>query len=270
MGLYTKIIDLQKLIAAWLRARKNKPAAGVDGVTYEQFDANQKEEIKQLQLELQARTYQPLPVREVRLYKGEKVRVIALYAMRDKVVQQSIATELTAMYDGRFSSQTYAYRNNKSAITAVEEIDEKIRSGRYTSFLKVDIKNFFDNIVWQILKQVLAESITEDEVMELIHGNACAPCLDENSGEIEEKRIGIHQGSAIAPILSNIYLMEFDQWLSTGDVYFVRYSDDILILGQDREALVGLLQEIKLRLERLGLRINETKSVVGFPSSSNI
>ncbi|MDE5824246.1 MAG: hypothetical protein K2N44_14250 [Lachnospiraceae bacterium] len=91
MSIYNKVIDLQKLNQAWERVRRNKPAAGVDNVTYEQFDARKQEELKQLSIDLKNHVNNALPVRRVVLYKGEKAREIALYAMRDKVVQQSIA-----------------------------------------------------------------------------------------------------------------------------------------------------------------------------------
>ena len=52
MSIYSKIIDYQKLDKAWDRVRKNKPAAGVDGITYEQFDEGKKGEILQLHKEL--------------------------------------------------------------------------------------------------------------------------------------------------------------------------------------------------------------------------
>ncbi len=263
MSLYNKIIDLQKLDEAWSRVRKNKPAAGVDGVTYDQFDADKKEELKQLQIELREHTYQSLPVKQVNLYKGEKVRSIALYAMRDKAVQQSLANELIRIYDEQFSSQTFAYRNDKSAISAVEEISEQAVSGRYPHFLKVDISHFFDNIVWDKLEAVLRRDIEEEDVLDLIRQNSCGMSLDETTGELNDKVVGIFQGSGIAPVLSNIYLMDFDRWLSSLDIYFVRYSDDMMILAEDSDRLVDLLQEIKLRLEALGLKINETKSVIG-------
>ena len=112
MSLYNKIIDIQKLSAAWQRVRRNKPAAGVDNVMWQQFDDNSREELKQLQIELREQRYAPLPVRNVTLYKGEKARVIALYSMRDKVVQQSLASELTKLFDNRLSSQSYAYRRD--------------------------------------------------------------------------------------------------------------------------------------------------------------
>lgn len=69
---------------------KNKSAEGVDQVTCEIFHTNKTEDMKQLQIELREHLYESLPVKNVILYKGEKVRTIALYAMCDKVVIPTI------------------------------------------------------------------------------------------------------------------------------------------------------------------------------------
>ncbi|MFG6321969.1 MAG: hypothetical protein K1W41_10670 [Lachnospiraceae bacterium] len=171
MSIYNKVIDLQKLHQAWERVRRNKPAAGVDNVTYEQFDADKSEALKQLNIDLREHVYKALPVRRVVMYKGEKTREIVLYAMRDKVVQQSVAAELNKLYDCRFSAQTYAL------------------------------------------------------------------------------------------ILSNIYMMEFDQWMAGKDGFFyVRYSDDMILLGDKKEKMLEILAEIKGKLHQIGLRTNESKT----------
>ena len=65
MGLYGKIIDLQKLHMAWNKVRKNKPAAGIDDITWEQFDARKTEELKGLNKELADHIYTPMPVNVV-------------------------------------------------------------------------------------------------------------------------------------------------------------------------------------------------------------
>lgn len=116
MSLYTKIIDLQKLDASLQKVVKNKPSAGADGVTYDMYLANKKENLKQLNLELSEHRYHPVPVKLISIYKGEKERKIALYSMKDKVVQQSIASELQKIYEPKFSKGTYAYRNGRSAL----------------------------------------------------------------------------------------------------------------------------------------------------------
>lgn len=259
MSIYNKVIDLQKLHQAWERVRRNKPAAGVDNVTYEQFDARKQEELRQLNIDLKNHSYSALPVKRVVLYKGEKAREIALYAMRDKVVQQSVAAELNKLYDGRFSNQTYAYRNNMSSLNAVNAIEGEIQSGRYSWILKVDILHFFDEMDWKILRGMLEKDIKEDDVLFLIEENVKSTML-EDSGELVEKRRGIYQGSGISPILSNIYMMEFDQWMARKEEFYVRYSDDMLLLGDSKEKMFEILREIKVKLHQIGLQVNESKT----------
>ena len=126
MSLYTKIIDLQKLNIAWNKVRKNKPAAGVDNISYEMFEERKRVELRQLQLELQGHTYEALPVKEVVLYKGEKARSIALYSMRDKVVQQAIAAELNVLFDKYFS-----IKDNRFPIKYIQKITFKTKDKMY-------------------------------------------------------------------------------------------------------------------------------------------
>lgn len=260
MSLYTRIIDLQKMNQAWDHVRKNKPAAGVDNVTCDMFEEGKREYLKQLQLDLSSHTYEPLPVRNVVIYKGEKSRTIALYAMRDKVVQQSVAREMNKIFDGRFTESTFAYRNNKSALVALDWINDAIQTGQYQAVLKVDIQHFFDSIQWNKLEQKLKKVIQEEDVLWLIRANSITRVLTDD-GELVERTRGIHQGSGIAPVLSNIYLMDFDRWLKERSAFFIRYSDDILILGKTKEELMELLSEIRMQLDKEGLAINEKKTV---------
>lgn len=259
MGLYGKIIDLQKLQMAWSKVRKNKPAAGIDNITWEQFDAQKTTELKQLNKELADHTYTPMPVKCTKIYRDEKEREIALYAMRDKTVQQSVAEELNKIYEHELSSGTYAYRSGRSALQAVEEIEQMIKAGRYSFVFKIDIVKFFDNIRWDILAGQLRQRIREEDVIELIRAESLAPSVDRE-GNLKEKKVGIYQGSCISPILSNIYLMEYDKAISAECLQFFRYSDDILILGQSRDELVDLLTRTQSFFESLGLTISEEKS----------
>ena len=259
MGLYGKIIDLQKLQMAWTKVRKNKPAAGIDNITWEQFDAQKTEELKSLNKELADHTYTPMPVKCTKIYRNEKEREIALYSMRDKTVQQSIAEELNKLYDNDFSQGTYAYRNGRSALQAVDEIEQMIKASKYSYVLKIDIVKFFDNIRWDILAGRLRQKIREEDVIELIRAESLAPWVDRE-GNLQEKIKGIYQGSCISPILSNIYLMEYDKSIAAECQQFFRYSDDILILGQSKEELLELLSRTQSFFDNLGLTVSVEKS----------
>lgn len=261
MSLYTKIIDLQKLEAGLQKVVRNKPAAGVDGITYDMFLANKKEYLKQLHVELVEHRYHPLPVKLVNLYKGEKERQIALYSMRDKVVQQSIASELQKLYEPTFSDGTYAYRSGRSALQAIESIEKSMCTYKDGWVLRMDIHSFFDSILAQKLENDLRCTIKEEDVLELIMANAQAESLQED-GEIIKKDTGIWQGSGIAPILSNIYLRDFDYEMKEKAAFFIRYSDDMLMIARDQDAARELLRFTKVYMQQKGLSLNEKKNLL--------
>lgn len=264
MSLYNKIIDRQKLKMAWQRVRSNKPAAGVDGITYEEFEASLAENLAQLNTELAEHRYESLPVKMVALYKGEKKREVSLYAMRDKVVQQSISAELVKMYDGSLSKSVYAYRLGRSALQAVEMLEKDLRTQQYQWILKTDIRNFFDSIVLKRLYAQVSSRIPEEDVLQLIR--ACCEAKElHRDGTLTPKTVGVYQGSGIAPVLSNVYLMEFDREMDGKDVRYVRYSDDMIVLGSTREQMEEIRVFMRIRLEALGLALNEEKTAI-FPA----
>lgn len=260
MGIYSKIIDIQKLGQAWERVKKNKPACGTDHVTYEMFEENRREELRQLNLELAEHRYESLPVKLSNLYKGEKVRTIALFSMRDKVVQQSLACELDKIYEPLFSKSTCAYRPGQSALEAIQLIEEKTRGRRGIWVLKLDIADFFDCIGHDIMLRILEKRIHERDVLELTESILKAKILDERSGELREKEEGIYQGASCAPILSNIYLMDYDREMEARSHFYLRYSDDILILEETREKIEELYDFTRLYMEKRRLKLKESKT----------
>lgn len=261
MGLYTKIIDLQKMDAGLQKVVRNKPAAGADGITYDMFWDNKKEYLKQMKLELSEHRYRPVPIKLVSIYKGEKERKVALYSMRDKVLQQSIAAELQKIYEPLFSEGTYAYRSGRSAMQAIGSIEENMCRMKEGWVLKMDIQSFFDTISAEKLRQELKRVIKEEDVVELIMEQAQAESL-QSDGEIVKKTRGIWQGSGIAPVLSNIYLKDYDYEMKRRSAFFARYSDDILAIAGSREAASELLRFTIVYMQGKELSLNEKKTLL--------
>jgi len=261
MSFYSKIIDLQKLNIAWERVKKNKPACGVDNVTWEMFEEDRKEQLKQLNISLANHEYTSMPVRLVTLHKDEKIRNVAIYCMRDKVVQQSVAGELVKMYDGVLSECTYAYRLGKSALTALEMITEKSQAEGFEWVLKLDIEHFFDTVCIERLIYQLSQRIKEEDTLKLIKEICYTPYISA-TGELTERRRGIYQGSAVSPIFSNIYLSEFDQIMEKECDFYIRYSDDMIVLGKSRQRLEEILVKATCLLERVGLSLSKSKTVI--------
>lgn len=151
MGLFEQIIDKGNLSRAWDKIRSNHTVAGTDGVTEEEFQSRRKEMILQLQIELQSERYNTRPAKQVVLDKNGSERMISILCMRDKVLQQALCQELHKIYEETFADAAYAYRRGRSAIQAVEQIEQWIGTGTYSYFLKTDIAHFFDEIVQERL-----------------------------------------------------------------------------------------------------------------------
>lgn len=264
MSLYNKIIDQQKLQDAWRQVYKNKPKEGVDHVTYEEFEEDKKNRIKSLWSELVNHTYECQPVQLIPIYKGDKMRCISLYTMRDKVLQSSMAREISSIFEPYFSECCYAYRSGKSALHASQKIHHQILQMRQGYVLRADISSFFDCILHDVLISKIREKVHEKDVVELIL-KVIKTCSLEKTGELIEKKRGVYQGSTLAPVLSNIYLMKMDSRIERETVFYIRYSDDILAFFEDAEKAETYRKQLSLYLEELGLELNEKKTrIVSF------
>lgn len=261
MSMFSRIIDMQKLMTAWKQIYRNRPKEGVDGVTYEEFDQNLKQYVKKLHSELKEHRYESMPVKMIPLFKEEKVRYIGLYCMRDKVIQHSIAMELSKLCEPQLSECCYAYRNGRSALQASEAIHKQICSMERKYVLKADIHSFFDCIRHDKLREKLRNMLLEEDVVDLIFQCICARAVDRD-GALTEKRVGLYQGSSIAPVLSNIYMKEFDSEVENDVPFYVRYSDDMILLFDQKEDAENYKGKLGLYLENIGLELNPDKTAV--------
>lgn len=262
MGLYERIIDRGNLNRAWDKIRSKHTVAGTDEVTEEEFQSRRKEMILQLQMELQGERYSTRPAKQILLDKNGSERIISILCMRDKVVQQAICQELYKIYEETFADAAYAYRRGHSAIQAVEKIEQWIGTEKYDCFLKTDIAHFFDEIVQERLLSILRRRINDEKVLHLIEVCLHMRYLDSD-GTLHDKTKGVYQGAVLSPMLSNIYLTDFDCWLERFEEKYIRYSDDIFILGQNREDLENLLAKMRDFLGKCGLKLKESKTQIG-------
>lgn len=262
MGLYDIIINKKNLDKAWDKIKSKHTVPGTDDVTFEEFQTNYTSMILQLQSELLEERYTTHPVKMIMLNKDGKERIVSILCMRDKVVQQAICFELNKIFENTFSDAAYAYRTNRSALQAIEKVEQWIKSSNVKYFLKTDILKFFENIQIERLIKLLQRRIHDERVINLV--NLCLHMKSVDSyGIIHNKEIGVYQGSLLAPVLSNIYLTDFDRWMEHISKQYIRYSDDILILGNDKFVLEELLGRMSVFLEKYGLILKEDKTFIG-------
>lgn len=264
-GLYAHVSKMETLRAAYQMAKKNNGAAGIDGVTFEAIEVGGREGfLKQLCEELVQRTYQPMRNRRQEIAKdeGNKVRVLSIPAIRDRVVQGALKLILEPIFEADFQPGSYGYRPKRSAQQAVERVAEAIVMGK-TRAIDLDLRAYFDNVRHDVLLEKVSKRVQDEEVMHLLK------TLLKAGG----KR-GVPQGGVISPLLSNIYLNEVDKMLEKAKevtregeytrVEYARFADDLAVLvggHAKQERLFGAVNK-RLREEfgKLHVEVNEQKS----------
>ena len=180
------------------------------------------------------------------VYINGKARAISMYTDKDQEIHRMIKDVFWKDFRKRFSPNCYAYVKGKSCVDAIIEINKRVRS--YEGYIRTDIKNFFPSISTRILGDILRKNYPDDFV-------------DKVLSFVSVGRVGISQGSALSPLLSNIYLIGFDKTLATTSRYY-RYSDDILILC-DNSFIETTLASIDAELHSLLLTRNIEKTHSG-------
>ena len=189
-------IDYAALKLAWKKINK-KAAPGVDEVTAKEFKANLEENLNNILESLKGKRYHAKLIRRKNIDKGNgKKRPLGIPAVSDKIVQRAVADILEAIFEQDFIEESYGYRPNKSAKTAVTELGEELCYGKYNHIVEADIKAFFDNIDHKWLTRMLEERIKDKQFIRLIQKWLKAGILEED-GKIKHPVSGTPQGGVV-------------------------------------------------------------------------
>jgi RNA-directed DNA polymerase len=265
-GLYTHVWKLDVLREAYHLAKQNRGAPGVDGVTFEQLEAEGVESLLEaLSHELRDRSYRPLPGRQVNIPKeGGKGRGLKIPAIRDRVVQGAVRLILEPIFEADFQEGSYGDRPNRTAHQALERVERGLNRRQHQVF-DLDLKSYFDTVRHDLLLSKLARRIQDDDLLWL-----CKNIL-KSAG----KR-GLPQGSVIGPLWANVFLNDVDRMLEQAQaatkqgaydvVSYTRFADDLVVLvsTHPRASHWAAKGEQRLReeLTKLDLIVNEDKTRV--------
>ena len=264
-GLYVHVCKMETLQEAYQMAKSNGGAPGSDGVTFRAIEESGVESfLKQIQDELVHDTYQPMPVRKKEIPKdgGNKVRVLSIPAIRDRVVQGALKLILEPIFEADFQSGSYGYRPKRTAQEAVLQVDKAIMEGK-TRVIDLDLRAYFDSVQHYLILEKVAQRVQDDKVMRLLNLTL------KSTG-----KTGVPQGGVISPLLSNLYLNEVDKMLEKArattrrgrftHVQYARFADDMVILidahPQNDWIMKAVEKRLRQELAKLRVEINEEKS----------
>ena len=267
MELIEWILQDRNIDEAIEAVKRNKGAAGVDGMTVDELDAYFALHRNEIKAQIRAGEYKPSPVRRVYIPKANgKKRPLGIPTVVDRVVQQMIAQVLTFGYDKYFSDNSYGFRPNRDAHQAIGKALEYLNEG-CEWVIDLDIEKYFDTVNHDKLISILRERINDAKTLRLIRQFLRAGVMENGLTSPSEE--GVPQGGPLSPILSNVYLDKLDKELESRGLCFVRYADDCNIFVKSEMAANRVMKSVMSWLERkLRLKVSATKTKVVRPTRS--
>jgi group II intron reverse transcriptase/maturase len=242
-------------------------SAGVDGVTYAEYETNAQENILQLHDRLTSGRYRAQPLRRVYIPKENgQERPIAIPALEDKIVQRATVEVLNAVYEQDFLECSYGFRPGRSAHDALDAVGRTLCRGPVAYVLEADIQGYFDAIVREQLMELVERRIGDGSLLRLIRKWLHVGVLED--GRLLITDTGTGQGQVISPLLANIYLhYVLDEWFEQvvkprlrGAAYEIRYADDFILCFQYREDAERVQQVLTKRFAKYGLTLHPEKT----------
>jgi len=246
---------------AYLRVKANKGAAGADGCTIEQYEQDLKDNLFKLWNRLSSGSYFPPPVKAVAIPKaGGGSRVLGIPTVGDRIAQTVAAMYLERQVEPIFHPDSYGYRPGRSALDAVGMCRE--RCWRSDWVIDLDVRAFFDSVDHSLMLKAVQRHTDQKWILLYVRRWLTAPLLQPDGSLVARDR-GTPQGSAISPVLANLYLhYAFDMWLTRTfpAVTFERYCDDAVIHCGSQAQAVMVRDALAERLAAVGLELHPGKT----------
>lgn len=268
MELIEKILSEDSINEAIEKVVSNKGAAGVDSMTTAEVESYYFTHGFEIITQIKNKIYKPLPVRRVYIPKPNgKKRPLGIPAVKDRVIQQSLACALSDIYEPHFSDYSYGFRKGRSQHDAMNKVLEYLNDG-YEWVIDLDIEKYFDTVNHDKLVSILRERVKDDITLHLIRSILKSGIMED--GLVSPSEEGVPQGSPVSCVLSNIYLDKFDKELEARGLRFVRFADDVNIFVKSEMSAERVMKSISSWLERkLFLKVSATKTKVVRPKDSN-
>jgi len=209
-------------------------------------------------------SYLPPPVKAVAIAKphGGGLRVLGVPTVADRVAQTVVARELEKVVEPRFHQSSYGYRPGRSPLDAVEACRK--HCFKFPWVLDCDIVGFFDNVPHDLIVKAVEANTSHAWVVLYVKRWLQAP-LQHRDGTLVQRDRGTPQGSAISPLLANLFLhYAFDLWMAREfpSVPFERFCDDIVVHGVSETQIRSVGRRITARLREVGLQLHPDKTKI--------
>ena len=246
---------------------KRHVAPGVDGVTWQAYEAGLDERLAALHRRGHRGSYRAQPSRRVHLPKPEgRQRPWGMAALEDKIGHQAVVTILPQMYEEDLRGFSYGFRPGRSPHHALDALSVALTRKRVNCVLGGDIRGFFDTLAhgWRV--KFLRHRVADPRVLRLLQKWLRAGVSEE--GQWSETTVGVPHGAVVSPSLAHVYVHDvFDLWVEAwrtrvvqGDRGVVRFADDCVLGFEHRREAERCLSAWPDRLHQFRLDLHAEKT----------
>ena len=198
-------IPKQAVVEAFKKVKENQGGPGVDGCTIEEFESELRDRLYVTWNRMSSGSYVPPPVKVVKIPKphGGGMRMLGVPTVADRVAQTVVAMELEKVVEPKFHRSSYGYRPGRSPLDAVEVCRQRCFTHPWV--LDCDIAGFFDNVSHDLIVKAVKANTDLKWVVLYVERWLKGP-LQHPDGTLEQRDRGTPQGSAISPLLANLFL----------------------------------------------------------------
>lgn len=272
-SLWDKVCRRDVLQEAYRRCQANAGAAGVDGETFEQIEAQGVEGwLGKLREELLSGRYAPKPLLRVWIPKSNGgQRPLGIPPIHDRVVQMAVLLVIGPIFETDLLPQQYGFRPGVDAKMALRRVYWHVTEQGRREVVDADLRDYFTSIPHSPLMRCLSRRIADGRVLKTVRRWMTAPVVERVEGrmvqtaEARRKKRGTPQGGVISPMLANLYFRRFVlAWQLHGhqqqlNAHIVNYADDFVICCPPGKAEAAMMR-MQALMTRLGLQVNTAKT----------
>lgn len=255
---------------AWKSVKRAGGGAGYDGRCIKDVEADLENQLYKIWNRMSSGSLQAQPVLLVEIPKAKGgMRQLGIPTVTDRIAQTVVKNRLEPILEAIFHVDSYAYRQNKSAIDAVTVCRQRCFEHQW--LIEIDIKGFFDAIDHELMFEMVKKYSSDRTTLLYAKKFLQAKGIDEEGKEVARMQ-GTPQGGVVSPLLANLYLHEaFDSWMAKdySHIKFERYADDIVIHCVSENQAIFIKDKVERRLKKYKLELHPEKTRIVYTGRSN-